>query len=71
MSAYISDTTLGLCLDLLLTQYQLCVRIGSEKLPVLADAIDEITAGISGITIEQAREMRLWGEEQEKKLDVL
>ncbi len=58
MSAYISDTTLTLCLDLLCHQHQICRSLGFENVDWLLSAMDEVTAGISGISIEKARELR-------------
>lgn len=59
MSAYISDGTLYLCQSLLDSLNNLVQRIGAERSAELLRAIDEIDAGISGITIEQARDYRV------------
>jgi len=58
MSAYISDVTLTLCLDLLCHQHQICRSLGVESTDLLLSAMDEVTAGLTGVSIEKAKEVR-------------
>lgn len=69
MGAYISDTTLYECQRLLAHHY-LYFRTGWNNVPEtkqLADALDEVDAGISGQPIEEVRRLRIEQEQKESE----